>query len=132
MIKKHAGRHYTPGLTERSREMEILRKSTSRYVSQIISLLFLLCAIIYFKAVEGLNKYTGVGDTQMFFFNYPTEYVMCTIFGTLAKIAGLIIFLNAIGNSICLIYSYIQSTELYCKKSKIKYLFDCIDRKSVV
>lgn len=123
MIKKHAGRHCATGLKERSKGMDILRKSTSRYVSEIISLLFLLCAAIYFCAVEELNKYTGLGDTHVYLFHYPTEYMMCITFGILAKITGLIIFLNAIGSSVCLIYSYIQR---YGKEYEIKCISDCV------
>ena len=106
--------------------MERLRKSTRWYVSEIISLLFLLCATIYFKAVEGLNKSAELEDAEVFLFNYPIEYIVCIIFGIIAKIAGLAIFLNAIGTSVCLIYSYIPGTEFFYEKSKIKYLFDYI------
>ncbi len=103
--------------------MDTLRKSTSRYISEIISLLFLLCATIYFCTVEELNKYTGLRDTHVYLFQYPTEYMMCITFGILAKIAGLAIFLNAIGSSVCMIDSYIQR---YDKECEIKCISDCV------
>lgn len=106
--------------------MDTLRKSTKWYVSVIISVLFFVCAAIYFGAVEGLNKPAELEDAYVFLFNYPREYTMCLIFGTIAKAAGLAILVIAIGASFCLINSFVQDKVFYYEESKIKDIINCV------
>ena len=82
--------------------MDALQKIAKWYISLIASVLFTICAYIYFNAIEGLKKPAGIVEALKFLVESPKEYSLCLLCGGIAKITFGVTIIVAIASIMCL------------------------------
>lgn len=105
--------------------MDIIRKYTRWYVTVIISVLFSICALIYFDAIEGLEKPAGLVEAFKFMFSAPEDYMVCLMCGGVAKFCFAAMFVVALGSIFSLIkviYQYKVEYEEIDWKEVVEYI----------
>ena len=109
--------------------MNRLRHMTEWYVSIAVSVVFAVCAVTYFKAIDGLIKPAGIVEAIKFLVSSPKEYVLCLLCGSVAKISFTILAIIAIISlvNLVLMFKYIDGEyENIEIKDIIRYIVNCI------
>lgn len=109
--------------------MEKIKQITQWYVSTIISVVFGICAAVYFYAVKGLEKPAGLVEAFKFMFTSPKEYALCLLCGGVAKassVAMIVIAVFSILLVVAIIYRYKVEDEWFDVKEIILYIVNCV------
>lgn len=102
------------------------RKVTEWYVTIICSVVFTICAIFYFTAIQGLQKPAGMIQAIELLFSSPKEYALCLLCGAGAKITFAIMMVSSIVSVVRLILAVIYRDDGYSGEIRIKEILLCI------
>ena len=102
-----------------------IRQLNKWYVIAIISIVFTVCAIAYFRATAGICGDIGIGQAIEFLFKQPKEYAICLSCGSIAKIMVVIMTFIAGISVMELVFAFIDrdfddEDEYPIKKSAIE------------
>ena len=89
------------------------RQITKWSISLIVCMVFSICAVMYFGAVEGLDKPAGINEAFEFLINSPGEYFLCLFCGGIAKVSVLVMLVVAVAALLCFIDTLLNGTS-YC------------------
>lgn len=87
--------------------MNTIRQITKWYVTVIVSVVFALCAIVYYNSIGELTGTADIVDALKFLFTSPKEYVLCLICGAIAKAAFIAIILVALASILWLVKAFV-------------------------
>lgn len=85
-----------------------IRQLNNWYVIAIISIVFTLCAVAYFRASAGMSGNIGIEQALEFLLKHPKEYSICLSCGSIAKITVYIMTIITAVSAIELILSFMD------------------------
>lgn len=109
--------------------MDKLKQITKWYISALVGIVFIICAMIYFKSIYGLDKPAGIVEAFKFLTTAPDEYFVCLFSGSVAKIAFTAIVIIALASIICLVKDLYDNKYVYGEidvKNIIQYIMNCV------
>lgn len=99
--------------------MRHLKHMIKWQISVIIAVIFAISAVAYFYATKNLIKPATTQEAIQFLFDYPKEYFWALLFGGIAKIATLLMFVVSIGVTVRFIA---DDFEEYSRRFALGYL----------
>ena len=109
--------------------MDKLKKITNGYISIILCIVFTICAVIYFREIQGLSKPAGIVEAISFLLKSPDKYALCLVCGGVAKIIFAIMVIKAMASSLLLIFALRFRDDIYdefCNKDLVWCGVNCL------
>jgi hypothetical protein len=83
--------------------MESVKKLIVWPTTVVLSIIFTICAVIYFSTSQNLARPAGFVEALEFSFDYPKQYGLSLLTGTISMIVLIMMLLLSVGSTVRLI-----------------------------